>query len=54
MKGALAGIVFIWIALGGLLGAAWAFETYPETSMMMLGGLAITVLGAVFGWSSID
>ena len=54
MKGALAGIVIIWIMLGVVLGAVWAFDTYPETSLMALAGLAITILGAVFGWSSID
>lgn len=50
MKGALAGVGIAWILVGVLLGARWAFETYPETSLLVLVGLWITAMGAAFGW----
>ena len=50
MKGAIAGAVIIWIVLGALYGAVWAFDNYPETSMIVLFGLAATSIGAAYGW----
>lgn len=50
MKGAFAGAVIIWLVLGVVMGAVWAFETYPDTSMLVLFGLATTSIGAAFGW----
>lgn len=50
MKGALVGAAIAWILIGVLLVAVWAFETYPETSLLILVGLWITAIGAAFGW----
>lgn len=50
MKGALLGAAIAWIAIGVLLGAVWAFETYPETALLVLFGLWITAVGAALGW----
>lgn len=51
MKGALLGAAIAWIAIGVLLGAVWAFETYPETALLVLFGLWVTAVGAALGWA---
>ena len=51
MKGALVGIIAMWVLIGAIAGVIWMFDNHPEVASWLAFAAFVTIAGAAAGWA---